>query len=232
MNNYISSFLKLFDYSASIIFYKNRISHILNIDIQEVDKLYKELQNSEFMKKMLIGSGMKKGFYDFSMLSVLRAPSMYVICRLLRPTKIIETGVCDGFSSAFILYALSENNFGNLYSIDLPNQPGHEISHDRAAGWIIPNELKTRWELILGSSRERLPSLLQKLNKIDIFYHDSDHSYENMMFEFNSAYDYLNKPGFILADDITENNAFSHFCNTHHYKHIELFKLGVIKNEM
>jgi len=46
---------------------------------------------------------------------------LYAICRKLKPHVVIETGVHYGASSAFILQALYDNNFGHLYSIDLPD---------------------------------------------------------------------------------------------------------------
>jgi len=46
---------------------------------------------------------------------------LYVIVRLLKPEKVVETGVAAGVSSAFILEAMDDNGIGTLYSIDLPN---------------------------------------------------------------------------------------------------------------
>jgi len=229
MNNYIFLISKLFDYSAAYLSYKNMISKLLNTDINKITKLYEELQHSDFIIEMIRKTGIKRGFWDFSMLSVLRAPTIYVICRLMQPQIIVETGVCSGFSSAFILYALSRNNAGRLYSIDLPNQNGQKIPGGRDVGWLVPTELRDRWELILGSSKEKLPALLSKLNKIDMFYHDSDHSYENMRFEFNEAWGFLKNGGLLLSDDITENKAFDEFCILKDCRGIKLFKLGIIK---
>jgi hypothetical protein len=220
---------RLFDYAASYISYKRRISQLLNIDTKEIAKLYAELQNSDFMQEIIKKTGIKVSFYDLSMLSVLRAPTIYVICRLTQPEIVIETGVCAGFSSVFILYALKKNNAGHLYSIDLPNQPGQEISNGKPVGWLVPEELKERWELILGASNEKLFPLLTKLGKIDIFYHDSEHSYNNMWFEFNSAWESLKSGGLLLSDDITENKAFADFCRIKNCRRTKLFKLGIIK---
>jgi len=220
---------RLLDYVAAYMSYKKRISQFLNIDIGEIAKLYAELEQSDFTREMAAKSGIKTGLWDFSMLSVLRAPSIYVLCRVLQPRIVVETGVCSGFSSAFILYALHKNNTGRLYSIDLPNQPGQNIPGGKGVGWLVPEWLKGKWELGLGSSKEKLPVLLSKLNKIDIFYHDSDHSYENMWFEFNISWDFLKNGGLLLSDDITENKAFNDFYRLKDYRVAKLFKLGVIK---
>jgi predicted O-methyltransferase YrrM len=174
-------------------------------------------------------TGMKRGAFDLTMLSPLRAPALYVLIRLTAPEVVVETGVADGFSSSFILQALEKNGKGKLYSIDLPGQPGQEL-HGKKTGWLVPDELRVRWDLRLGSSREHLPGLLRELGKVDLFYHDSDHSYENMTFEFRSVIGSLEHGGLVISDDITDSSAFEDFCKEGRYSFIRLFKFGVMRS--
>src|SRR5262245_22506164 len=44
---------------------------------------------------------------------------LYLLTRAFRPEVFVETGVLNGFSSAFILLAMEHNHAGTLYSIDL-----------------------------------------------------------------------------------------------------------------
>jgi hypothetical protein len=46
--------------------------------------------------------------------------------------------------------------------------------------FVIPKWLKRRWHLTIGRSQDALLPLLTKLGSIDIFLHDSEHSYENL----------------------------------------------------
>ena len=62
--------------------------------------------------------------------------------------------------------------------------------------------------------RSSLEPLLQKLGSTDLFLHDSEHSYENMMFEFETTWPFLRRGGILLADDVTANNAFADFVRT------------------
>ena len=103
---------------------------------------------------------------------------LYAICRMQKPDIVVETGVASGVSSSHILCALERNKHGHLYSIDLPWWQGNQ------SGWMIPNYLRHRWHLILGKSSEKLAPLLKKIAEIDIFLHDSEHSYQNMPWEF------------------------------------------------
>ena len=130
---------------------------------------------------------------------------LYILCRKLKPAAVVETGVASGVSSAYILSALEENNHGELHSIDLPSRGGE-------SGWLVPDYLRYRWQLIVGRSSDKLPTLLEKLGTIDIFLHDSDHSYQNMFWEYETAWDHLKTGGILLSHNIDVNNAFSNFC--------------------
>jgi len=219
--------IKIVNFINVFFFYKYKLAHLIGVPKREINFLYNEINTSDFLKEIKRKTKKIRGWYYLSMLSPFRAPLLYVICRILKPEVVIETGVADGYSSSFILYALEKNMKGYLYSIDLPNQPGHELKEGKTAGWLVPKNLKKRWTLIFGSSKEKLPELLINLNKIDIFYHDSDHSYEHMMFEFNTIWKYLKPKGYLLADDITENIAFKEFVEEKKCKYIKLFKLGI-----
>ena len=120
---------------------------------------------------------------------------VYVLCRKLKPAIVVETGVSGGISSAYILCALEDNDCGELYSIDLPS--GEE------SGWMIPGYLRRRRHLELGRSAEKLAPLLGKLGTIDVFLHDSEHSYQNMAFEYQTAWVHLRDGGILLSHNVT-----------------------------
>src|SRR3989442_15033235 len=46
------------------------------------------------------------------------ATHLYAIIRQLKLRTVVETGVCNGLSSAIVLAALAKNDAGHLYSID------------------------------------------------------------------------------------------------------------------
>jgi predicted O-methyltransferase YrrM len=150
---------------------------------------------------------------------------LYIITRALKPRAVVETGVAAGISSAFILMALEANGFGDLYSIDMP---GYDVELGRRGvipksatelpvnkpGFVIPSDLKHRWHLRIGLSKDELPPLLMKLGEIDVFLHDSEHSYENMLFEYRTSWPYLGVGGVLLSHDILWNRAFFDFSKT------------------
>lgn len=125
------------------------------------------------------------------------ASEIYVLCRIMKPDLVVETGVASGYSSTIILQALEDNGKGKLFSIDIGKK-----RFGRNVGWLVPKELRRRWTLTIGSSQQRLRPLLEKLHQIDVFYHDSLHTYENMMFEYETAWNHLTRGGLLLSHDI------------------------------
>jgi len=49
---------------------------------------------------------------------------------------------------------------------------------------------------------------------MDIFIHDSLHTYEHMKFEFEEAYPHLRANGFLISDDASWNSAFAEFVQS------------------
>ena len=141
----------------------------------------------------------------------------YVLPRLLKPATIIETGCATGWLSALFLLALEQNQHGHLYSIDLPPVAGQlsmewTMPDEAPIGFLVPAELRSRWSLIQGNARVELIPLLEKVQPVDLFCHDSDHSYVHMMWEFATVWPFLAEQGVLLSDDIGWNTAFWDFA--------------------
>jgi predicted O-methyltransferase YrrM len=135
----------------------------------------------------------------------LLARCCYLLCRLVQPSVVVETGVAYGVSSAFILRALEENGRGTLHSVDLPPL---RRGAEKFWGIAVPERLRSRWRLHRGASARVLPRLLGEMGTVDLFVHDSLHTLGNMRREFESVWPYLRTGGALLADDVERNRAF------------------------
>lgn len=120
------------------------------------------------------------------------------IVRALRPDVMIETGVERGYSSSVTLAAMRENGGGRLYSIDLPPLEGGE----GFTGAAVPDELRDRWTLRLGSSRTVLPELVSEVARVDVFLHDADHTYRSQLAEYRAVWPALREGGVLISDDV------------------------------
>lgn len=129
----------------------------------------------------------------------------YAVCRRLRPSRVVETGVAYGVTSAYVLQALAANGQGELLSVDLPPLGPHA---EENVGCLIPPHLRTRWNLTRGSAKKVLPRMLQEAGSIDMFVHDSLHTYSHMQWELKIALAALRPGGALIVDDIQGNRAF------------------------
>jgi Methyltransferase domain len=198
---------------------------------QELTRYEREVRDSGLLDHLLEkgrehqaavgGSGHSLGAIGYT-----EGAYLYAVMRKVRPRVAVETGVANGFSTAFTLLALRENGDGHLHSIDLPREVGREyeagtfyegegragIPAGSEPGWLIPSELREQWTLLLGRSQDELPPLLERLGTIDSFMHDSEHSFDCMWFEFNAAWPRLRAGGVLLSDDVNSTPAFPRFA--------------------
>ena len=110
--------------------------------------------------------------------------TLYAAVRATKPNIVVETGTAAGASSTFVLAALEKNGRGYMHSID------HSDTSENV-GILIPEELRSRNKLHSGDSLALLPSLLPEIGPIDFFIHDSHHSYDHMMAEYELALQHL-----------------------------------------
>lgn len=137
------------------------------------------------------------------------AQMLWMVVRHTQPEQVLETGVARGVSSAYVLDALERNGRGHLWSIDLPPiRPDWHVE----VGSAVPDRLRHRWTYVRGSSRRRLPGLLEQLGQLQLFVHDGLHTAENMAFEFDRVWPRLAEGGAVVADDVDANLAFVDFA--------------------
>jgi predicted O-methyltransferase YrrM len=134
----------------------------------------------------------------------------YAVVRALQPDTVVETGVASGVSSAYLLLALQRNQKGTLHSVEIGDPAS--VPAGKEPGWIVPDGLRSRWHLHLGDVAAILPGLLRELGEVDIFIHDTLHTYEQVKFEFGLAHPHVRKGGLLLADDALWNSAFPEFA--------------------
>ncbi len=144
-------------------------------------------------------------------MGALDCATLYALARWLRPMVVIESGGFIGMSSAFILKALTDEKRGTakLYSI--------EWSEDCKHGALIPDDLRPQFVPLRGKVEDfvrsdRLPS------SVDMFLHDSSHSYRHMLWEFQEFWPRLRDGGLLVSHDVQMNAAFPEFV-TKTYAH-------------
>lgn len=181
-----------------------------DLDIRShLGKLNEELRGfSELRESLKAHQAVMHTNYDDMILgSTTWLPMLYYMIRIKRPAIVIETGCATGTTASLILYALEQNGFGHLYTLDLRDPADWISKADLPTGFLVPERLKARWSLMLKDAKVALPELLSQLGTVDFFYHDSDHSYIHQMWEILTAWPYLKSGGILASDDLADNTA-------------------------
>jgi predicted O-methyltransferase YrrM len=163
-----------------------------------------EIKASDFMAEMI---RRRDAYGSEGVMGALDCATLYGLTRWLRPTVIVESGGYIGMSSAFILKALADEKVatGKLYSI--------ELSQECEQGALIPDELRSgsgAFVPIRGRVEDFLKSN-ELPSPIDMFLHDSSHSYRHMLWEFRQFWPRLRDRGLLVSHDVQMNAAFPEF---------------------
>ena len=123
----------------------------------------------------------------------------YGLARHLKPEVAVEIGVGYGITSALVLLAMERNAAGQLVSIDLPplSDP-----YGSCTGLAVSEQLKNRWRLHLGSSRQWLPTILSGVGRVGLFIADGAAVYTVQRYEFESVFPKLAVGGGALFNKI------------------------------
>ena len=171
----------------------------------EFEQLWVEIAEGVRNQGLSLGRGTYGGWDDAD---PGFARAIWCLMHHLGPVKVVETGVARGVTSRVILEALERAGTGHLWSIDLPAM---DPSLHREIGIAVPESLHARWTYTTGTSRRRLPILLNEIGPIDLFVHDSSHTERNILFELRQAWPAMQR-GAIVADDIHQSAGFAKFA--------------------
>jgi hypothetical protein len=162
---------------------------------QNVDNQIKFLQERLNESKISIKSVLEEDS------SLSRLVLLDFLIRNFEIETFIETGTQHGLSASVVDAAIFESeNVRKCLSIDVTDNG------------IISVAAGIEYVILERPARNNFKKICAKYNEAPVlFFHDSDHSYENMYSEFDFAWNDL-KVSLLLSDDIDGNSAFHDFC--------------------
>ena len=214
------------------------LASYLGIEVREANKYYEDLyKESSFFRNLASCQEMlEQPIVRGGLMDKREAAIIYGVTRHLKVDRSVETGVGSGLSTSHILLALHHNQKGHLFSVDLPNTdawtgaPRQMLPAGKLPGWVVPEYLKPRWTLLPGNARIQLPELIKQLpDEIDLFLHDSLHTYEHMMWEFETLWPHLRSRGILMADDADSNRAVQDFSKRVGRVPLLIYGLGILQ---
>jgi len=165
------------------------ISSITNLSIIEVESYFDEIENNADFKNSLktkAGSLSRRKELPIT-IPLGRRIVWYVLVRIYKPKVIVETGTDKGLGSLVIQLAIEKNQMGTLYTLDI----------DEYSGSLFDKEDLKKIKFLIGDSVQNM----QKINEIDFFIHDSDHSEEHEKKEIRAVASKLTNNAIVISDN-------------------------------
>ena len=177
----------------------------------------------------------------------------------LKSPKVLEIGVANGYSSAFIYHMLVKNG-GNITSIDLPRfyskgkhpyqillawlakrgkikttgtlgdlVPGGVIPTDKYAGWLIPMSYRLLVPNVTITGNAF--RIMDEINEnnYDFVIIDAMKDYKSRIKILNKVLNKMNKDAIGILDGYWVNNAFNDFCKKNSLNSYKLGRIGIFQ---
>jgi len=122
----------------------------------------------------------------------------YALVRAVQPDHVVETGTDLGLGSCVIAAALLRNGHGRLTTIDT----------DPEAGYLIGKP----WENVIDNRSGNSLDILGGVTDVDMFLHDSLHTYEHESAEIVAIEPNLATGAIVLSDNAHESPACAEFA--------------------
>jgi predicted O-methyltransferase YrrM len=127
-----------------------------------------------------------------------RRVGWYALIRAFRPAHIVETGTDKGLGTCLLAAAVLRNGVGQVTTIDVNAHSGYLISGPYAK--VIDRRI--------GDS----VSVLGQLDLVDLFLHDSLHTYDHEMAELEAVAPCLAEGATLLSDNAHSTDALSRWA--------------------
>ena len=139
----------------------------------------------------------------------------YAIVRAAQPENVVETGTHLGLGSCVIAAALLRNGHGHLTTIDVDPGAGHLI--------IDP------WASVIDRRTGSSVDVLAKMEDVNIFLHDSLHTYDYELSELEAVAPNLAPGAILLSDNAHDSRALSDWAELTGHRYL-FFKEQPLKH--
>jgi len=125
---------------------------------------------------------------------------MYAVARAIQATRIVEIGTNRGFSAIIFCQTVIDNKqIPHIWTID--DWKINPKTFDIASGLFDKTGFEKYIDIIVGSSQDVLPDLLNRIGRVDLIFIDGSHKPEDVITDFRNAKDYTD---YILLHDTGE----------------------------
>ena len=124
----------------------------------------------------------------------------YALVRATKPMHVVETGTDKGLGSVVLAAALIANGSGRLTTIDINEE----------SGYLVQGRYAAVTDRLIGHS----VALIRELTNVDLFLHDSLHTREHELAEYEAATPNLTTNALVVSDNSHVTDALPFWAET------------------
>jgi predicted O-methyltransferase YrrM len=169
------------------------------------------LNKTEFLEKLSTVTlpdlgGFAKGNAGGQAVRQQEGQLLYGICTVFLPKTVLETGTHTGCSTNYLLKYAKEHN-STVDSFDVEGRAGEDLMPDLTGNLTLHKPKKRLLSKKVTSADIELirEKVLETAAKgVDLFFHDSDHSYDNAKWEYDNVTPFMKKGSVVLLHDVLQ----------------------------
>jgi predicted O-methyltransferase YrrM len=168
--------------------------------IQRLEEPFRSLLGSMYRGEPQVGAdGHRHALDGLTRIAPAEGMWLYDLCRRLKPEKSLEIGLAYGFSTLFLLAAISANGSGEHVAVD-PCQP--DRWNGIGAQWARILGMEHAFRFISETSVQALPALAGNGEAFDLIFVDGSHFFDSALVDFVLASEVCRPGGYIILDDL------------------------------
>lgn len=223
------------------------LNELLNADRDEVERLINGVREGQIHQRIQkCENRMESKPYSLGGMK-LGGETTYLLTRLMNPNTVLEVGVANGVSTAYMLGALEElDSTADIRAIDKPqfeseirskrgkrglSGVGGIIPDEQEAGWVAPKDQRSKhgYQYYVGDFTQILPEVVNSMPPIDLAIYDASKDSEEMKMAYDSLIESLSPNGVLVSDDIEVNDVFTQMRKRHNGTAYEFGGVGIFQ---
>ena len=180
------------------------VAAVTGADAEQAREYIQELDDDQELREhieMATASSPRRRLADTDVRFARRA-GWYAIVRALRPSHVMETGTDKGLGSCVLASALLRNGSGRLTTLDV----------NADSGYLITGRYAEAVDRVIGDS---VAAIRTGSSPVDVFLHDSWHTYEHERAEFDAIATRLTGGAIVLTDNADVTDALLDWSSEH-----------------
>lgn len=189
------------------------VSEVAGVPVAEARGYIEEIQADQALRQHIVAAtdlSPRRRLADRTV-RYGRRIGWYALVRALRPAHVVETGTDKGLGTCVLAAALLANGSGRLTTIDI-------ASH---SGYLISGHYGSVVDRVVAGSLDVLADL--PADDVGLFIHDSWHTREYELAEFEAVAPHLGEGAVIISDNSHGTDALAHWAEVtgRHFTHFQ-----------